>query len=181
MRTYGITAILTASLLLACKSSTPSPSAQQTKAGTQAEAHHDHGEGDHEHAAQASDATEAPNPKELLAAEKAAYERAKPVFEIHCARCHTSSGDHKQKKKALPHFSMDSYPFGGHHMAEMPETIRDVLGQAGDEASMPADNPGAVEGEELALILAWVDAFERSHKAGLHSHEDHHDHGGHSH
>ena len=28
---------------------------------------------------------------------------------------------------------------------------------------MPKDDKGAVKGEELELILAWADAFERAH------------------
>lgn len=182
MRLHGFTAILSASLLLACNSATPTKAPPRTEATSATESHEGHAEGDHGRASEASDASEAsagPNSEEILAAEKVAYERARPLLERHCAKCHTSSGSHRQKRKGLPHFSMDSYPFGGHHATEMAETIRDVLGQAGEDATMPKDDPGAVQGEELALILAWADAFERSHEAGLH--KDHGGHGGHKH
>lgn len=43
----------------------------------------------------------------------------------------------------------------------------------GKDSSMPMDDPGAVQGDELALILAWADAFDRSHGAGLPKHHGH--------
>lgn len=121
-------------------------------------------------------------PNDLLAAETGAYERARPVFEKYCAKCHTSDGA-KAKKKTLMHFNMDTYPFGGHHAAEIADAIRGALGADGGEATMPLDNPGVVQGQELAAILAWADAFERSHAGGLHNHQgnqghrDQHKHG----
>lgn len=106
-------------------------------------------------------------------AELAAFENAKPVFEKHCARCHTESSG---KRSALKHFVMDAYPFGGHHATSMPATIRKVLGQSGKRATMPKDKPGVVSGEELKLILEWADAAER---AALTKPTDGHD--GHTH
>ena len=53
---------------------------------------------------------------ELLAAEQAAFDKAKPVLEKNCARCH-SKGGAKAAKKKLDHFDMTTYPFGGHHAA----------------------------------------------------------------
>lgn len=94
--------------------------------------------------------------------ERAAYERALPAFQRHCARCHTTGGEKANKGGALKHFNMDRYPFTGHHASDIDETIRSVLGAVGERPSMPRDNPGAVSGEELALILAWADAFERA-------------------
>ena len=44
---------------------------------------------------------------------------------------------------------------------------------------MPADKKGAVKGDELALIAAWADAFDASHKGG--AHEGHGGGGGHDH
>jgi hypothetical protein len=103
------------------------------------------------------------------------------VLDKHCARCHTKSGK-KAKKASLTHFSMDSYPFGGHHATEIGEEIREVLGLEGKKASMPPDQKGVVKGEELALIVAWTEAFDRSHAAGLHDHGDGAAHGaGHQH
>jgi hypothetical protein len=99
-----------------------------------------------------------PTPEEF-----AAFEKAKPAFERHCFRCHTSAGK-KSKPKALAHISMDSYPFGGHHADESGSVVRKVLG-AGAKATMPSDDPGAVKGEDLALILAWAGAFEHAHPA----------------
>lgn len=104
--------------------------------------------------------------EELRVAEQRAYERARPVFERHCSKCHTSGGK-QAKRGALRHFSMDAYPFGGHHAGEMAATIREVLGATGEEATMPDDDPGSVQGEELAAVLEWAAAFERSYAAGL--------------
>lgn len=100
-----------------------------------------------------------PTPKEI-----AAFERAKPAFERHCFRCHTSAGK-KSKAKALAHITMDAYPFGGHHADESGTVVRKVLGGGGGKPTMPSDDPGAVTGEDLARILAWADAFENAHPA----------------
>lgn len=133
---------------------------------------HQHADGDHGRGTKAPDpAPAARGPDDLLAAERTAYQAARPVFERYCASCHTAAGVHPQRRTALPHFDMDSYPFGGHHATEMAATIREVLGATGEDATMPKDNPGVVQGDDLALVLAWADAFERSHKAGLHDHE----------
>jgi mono/diheme cytochrome c family protein len=104
--------------------------------------------------------------------EQEAYERARPVFERHCASCHTSSAG---KQAALRHFAMDRYPFGGHHAGQISGTIREVLGASGKPATMPKDRPGAVQAEELRAILDWADAFDRAHAAGNH-HEHRHQH-----
>ncbi|HEU5056991.1 MAG TPA: c-type cytochrome [Kofleriaceae bacterium] len=117
---------------------------------------------------------------DLLAAEAAALEKARPVFDKHCARCHTKGGKNA-RPKTLEHFDMSSYPFGGHHAGEIAGEIREVLAIGGGKPSMPADKPGAVSGDELALIAAWADACEKSHGAGAHQghgHGDDHDHGG---
>ncbi|MGN6109642.1 MAG: c-type cytochrome [Kofleriaceae bacterium] len=104
---------------------------------------------------------------ELLAAETAAYEKAKPVFVKYCASCHQKGG-RKANKKNLDHFDMTSYPLGGHHAAEIGEEVREVLGIGGGKPTMPAGKPGSVKGEELALIAAWVDAFEAARAGGAH-------------
>jgi hypothetical protein len=119
--------------------------------------------------------TEAPT--DLLAVEKAAFERARPVLETHCSRCHNQDGGAaaKMKKKALPHFSLDGYPPGGHHAHEVTAEVRRVLGVGGPgvvKATMPMDRPGAVKGEELAAILAWADAYDAAEQAGLHRSAD---------
>ncbi len=121
----------------------------------------------------------APDPAQikadLLAAENAAYEKAKPVFEKYCAKCHSKDG-RKQSVSKREHFDMTTYPFGGHHAMEVHIEVREALGLTGKKPTMPADNKGAVKGEELELIKAWADAFEASHKGG--AHEGHEQHGG---
>ena len=95
--------------------------------------------------------------------ERAAFAAAKPAFERHCFRCHTTAGK-KSKHKALEHISMDRYPFGGHHAGEAGPAIRKVLAIGGaTKATMPSDDPGAVTGDDLAKIAAWADAFDRAH------------------
>src|SRR5687768_8186442 len=64
---------------------------------------------------------------ELLAAEMAAHDNAKPVFDKWCAKCH-SQGNKLATKKKLDHFDMTKYPFGGHHAMEISKEIREALG-----------------------------------------------------
>lgn len=114
----------------------------------------------------------------LLAAEMAAFDKAKPVFDKWCAKCHSKDGA-KQSAAKREHFDMTTYPFGGHHAMDVHNEISVVLGVTGKKPTMPADNKGAVKGEELELIKAWIDAFEASHQGG--AHEGHDAHGGHKH
>lgn len=120
-----------------------------------------------------------PEPKdpkaELLAAETAAWNTAKPVFDGACARCHTSAGK-KATKKKLDHFNLDSYPLGGHHRGTIGYTIRDVLGLSGKKPMMPDDKPGSVQGDDLAKIKAWTDAWDAAEKGGAHPAAGDHDH-----
>jgi mono/diheme cytochrome c family protein len=104
---------------------------------------------------------------DLLANEQAAYEKAKPLFDQYCAKCHTRSGKNASKKK-LGHFDMTSYPFGGHHTATMGTTIREVLGLGGAKPTMPDDKPGRVKGDELATIDAWAQAWLEADQGGAH-------------
>lgn len=110
----------------------------------------------------------APSPPPVTAStdpaqlEREAFDRAHPVFVRFCADCHTTQGAH-HRAATLRHFAMDGYPFGGHHAATMARTIREVLGVAGEPATMPDDHPGAVQGADLALVLAWADAWDRMH------------------
>ena len=117
---------------------------------------------------------------ELLAAETAAFEKAKPVFEKHCARCHSKDGKSTSLKKR-GHFDMTTYPFAGHHAMEISKEIRKSLGLMGKKATMPADKKGAVQGDELELVKAWADAFDASHAGGAHEGHGQHGHGGHKH
>lgn len=116
-----------------------------------------------------------PDPKAaLLASETSAWETAKPVFMKYCATCHTKDGK-KASKKKLDHFSLDTYPIGGHHTATIGFTIRDVLGLGDKKATMPYDKPGSVKGDDLAAIKAWTDAWEAAQKAEAHPQgEEHH-------
>jgi len=114
----------------------------------------------------------------LLAAETVAFEKAKPVFDNLCAKCHSKSGKLATTKK-LEHFDITTYPFGGHHAMEISGSIRKSLAIGGGKATMPFDNKGAVKGDELALIATWADAFDASHKGG--AHEGHSGHGEHEH
>lgn len=114
----------------------------------------------------------APDPAQikiaLLAAETAAYQSAKPVFEKYCAGCHQQGGK-KASAKKLGHFDMTTYPFAGHHAMEVSGTLRTVLGIGGGKPTMPFGKPGAVKGDDLALIAAWADAFDASHAGGAHA------------
>ncbi len=111
-------------------------------------------------------------PSDPLAEERAAYERAAPVFERHCFVCHTKAGA-RATRSALHHVRMDSYPFGGHHADELAAIVRQVLGATGERPTMPRNDPGSVRGEDLAAVLAWADAFDRAQAAGLHAGEEH--------
>lgn len=113
------------------------------------------------------------------AAETAAFEQAKPVFAKYCAGCHTQGGQAaaEQQAEALEHFDMTSYPFGGHHAATIGTEVKEVLGATGEKPSMPKNRPGSVKGDELALVLAWADAFEAAHPA----HDEHDEHDAHDH
>lgn len=104
---------------------------------------------------------------DLLAAEHAAYEKAKPVFGKYCAKCH-SKDSKKATAKALGHFDMTSYPLGGHHAMEASAQVRKALAIGGGKPTMPMDQKGAVQGDELALIAAWADAFDQAHQGGAH-------------
>jgi hypothetical protein len=108
-------------------------------------------------------------PKE---AELAAYKKALPVFQKYCGDCHTPR-KRRKPKKAWKHFTMGSYPFGGHHAHEIGKEIREALGVGGGKATMPKDDPGSVKGAELALVVAWSRAFDRAHPKGGHGHHHH--------
>ena len=167
--------LITATALAACGGKSP-----KTTTPTEADhaAHHE-GEGSGSAVATPTDQPKEPekpaeppppakDPKaELLAAETAAWDTAKPVFEKSCATCHSTAGK-KAAKKKLDHFNMDTYPLGGHHTATIGFTIRGVLGISGKKATMPYDKPGSVKGDDLAKIKAWTDAWEAAEKGGAH-------------
>jgi hypothetical protein len=112
----------------------------------------------HAHGDHGADRVSKPPPEEL-----SAFARAKPIFEQHCFRCHTTSGK-KSKRKAMEHMNMNGYPFEGHHAGEAGQAIRKVLGIGRPtKPTMPSDDPGAVKGDALAKIAAWADAYEHAH------------------
>ena len=104
---------------------------------------------------------------ELLAAEQAAFDKAKPVFDKWCAKCHSADGKNTSPKKRKE-LDISQYPFTGEHASA--KDIRKTLGIGGGKPSMPADKKGAVQGDELAAIAAWADAWDASHKGGAHAH-----------
>jgi mono/diheme cytochrome c family protein len=110
-----------------------------------------------------------PDPKpDLLAAETAAYDKAKPVFTKYCASCHTK-GAKKADAKKLKHFDMTTYPFGGEHANSIGNEVRITLGlDTAKKASMPADKPGSVKGDDLAAITAWTEAWRAAGQGGVH-------------
>jgi hypothetical protein len=158
----------------------PPPTSASSDAGSGDEhaGHRGAAAGGDGHAAHGGGSAGASDPQVIASAEQTALAGARPVLERHCAKCHTAAGK-KAKKGSLAHFSMDAYPFGGHHAAELGATIREVLGASGKPATMPKDDPGVVQGAELETVLAWTRAFDAAHAAGLHQHEGEHGHGDH--
>jgi hypothetical protein len=104
--------------------------------------------------------------KDALAAETAAYEKAKPVFEGFCKGCHVK-GQKNAKAKTLGELEITAYPFTGKHANTA--DIRKVLGVDGGKATMPKSKPGSVKGDDLAAITAWADAFDAAETAGAHA------------
>lgn len=99
----------------------------------------------------------------LLSPELAAYERARPVFQRFCGNCHIN-GAPMWRQSITSHFDMGHYPFTGHHSNTITITIRRVLGANGRPPTMPPRaGAGSVRGEDLQLILAWADAYDRAH------------------
>lgn len=112
----------------------------------------------------------APDPdqpkKDALAAELAAFEKAKPVFEKFCQSCHVK-GQKNANAKKLGEFEMTAYPFTGEHNTA--KDIREVLAIGGGKATMPKTKPGSVKGDDLATIAAWADAWDAAEAAGAHA------------
>lgn len=115
-----------------------------------------------------SKAAPAKSKADLLAAENKAWDAATPVFQKYCIRCHTKGGKDATKKR-LDHFNITSYPPAGHHSATIALTVRDVLGISGKTPKMPFGNVGVVQGDELAAIKAWTDAWQAADKGGAHA------------
>jgi hypothetical protein len=112
-----------------------------------------------------------PPAPQVAAAEQDAYAKARPVFETYCAGCHTRTGA-KASPKSLDHLDMTSYPFGGHHGSMAGPAVAEVLGLDGKKPTMPLDHPGAVTGDELALVKAWIDAYDAAHPDAMSMHHD---------
>lgn len=142
----------------------PTPATKSSSNPADARALNESGDAGHSGHSGHTDAgakSEVRTPKEL---ELAAYKAALPVFKQHCADCHTPRKG-KKKKKAWKHFTMGGYPFGGHHAHEIGKSIRHSLGVGSKKATMPKDDPGAVKGDQLALIVAWSRAFDKANPA----------------
>ncbi len=171
--TKHLSVLFLAAIFAACGSKSSPPT-------TPVEPPHDHAAHDHGAGAGSAVATpdpdkpaEAPKPDaakvkaELLAAERTAWDTAKPMFDKSCATCHSKAGK-KSAKKKMDHFNMDMYPPGGHHTGTIGFTIREVLGIDGKKPTMPFDKPGSVQGEDLAKIKAWTDAWVAADNGGAH-------------
>jgi hypothetical protein len=102
----------------------------------------------------------------LLEEERVAYQGARSVLAARCARCHHEDGEQATGNK-LDHFDITLYPFGGRYGTDT-ATIRRVLGLDGSEPIMPFDDPGILDGEELATIEAWTRAYDEADDAGAH-------------
>jgi hypothetical protein len=159
-RLPSVVGLVSLPILVSCGASPPKPAPETP-------AHPEHNE--HAHAEEA--ASTSPSAA-VTEEERTAYEKARPVFETYCAKCHTTQGN--GSAMAMHHFNMDTYPFGGHHATQITATIREVLGASGKPATMPRDNPGAVKGQDLQVILAWADAYDRAHPKSRTSDEAHH-------
>ena len=137
----------------------PDPSAPQ-------EAHADPVHQEHEGAAPAADD------------HNVAFTKAKPVFDKFCGGCHTKDG-YATSSEAIEHLDMSQYPFGGHHADEIGKSIRTSVGAAGKPATMPAGATDSLKGDDLKLIVAWCDAFDKAQPAK--KKDAGHDHSGHKH
>ena len=147
------------------------PAAPDEHAGHDRGEHAGHDMAGHDHAAM--DKAAGPDAVAIATAEKAAFEKARPIFERACAPCHSAKGA-KPSEKAIKELSLDGYPFGGEHGATAGPTIRKVLGvEGGEKATMPKNKPGSIVGADLEAIVAWTKAFDASHAAGLHDHAGH--------
>ena len=121
-------------------------------------------------AAAALVACHAPPPRPAIGAgvapaEKAALDDAWPVLARDCAPCHSASGTHASRDKAMQHVDMSIYPFGGEHAATVGFEVREALGLTGKPATMPANDPGSVRGADLAAIDRWARAWIAAHPA----------------
>ena len=108
----------------------------------------------------------APDPAEVkaqaAARELAAYKTAEPVFTRYCASCHQKGGKHATAK-TLAHLDISTYPFKGHHAAEIGPKLRQVLGIGGGKATLPKGRPGIVGNGELDEIAAFCAAWDEAH------------------
>ena len=152
--------------LAACGGKAPPPAAQPATAPTAAAAPADAAPAPATSSAPAS-AGDDQAKADALAAENAAYAKAKPVFDKYCASCHTKGGARATVKK-LSHVDMTTYPFGGMHTKSIGNEVRKVLGLDGGKPTMPYGHPGAVKGDDLAAIAAWTEAWRAAGKAGAH-------------
>jgi hypothetical protein len=125
--------------LVACGAS---GATQHPEAASHSPNEHTHAEG---RTANSSNATSKTSPPglEVSPEERAAYEKARPLFETYCAKCHTTQGA-KATAEALEHFGMDAYPFRRASRCGNHGDDSRSLGATGSKPSMPRDKPGAV-------------------------------------
>jgi hypothetical protein len=185
---HAFLGLFSALALAGCGSSGATPANSPSPAAGNTEHGHQHSDDNGHHSEPAEVPVEVPVPAleapvtiDLMATEMAAYQRAKAVFDEQCAGCHTPDSSRKKPKKGVAHFSMATYPFDGHHRAELGESIRVAIGATDKAATMPQDDPGSIEGAELEALVAWADAFDAAAKAGVGYHataaEGGHEHG----
>lgn len=168
--------------LVACGSRPPPPTTDTPDAQSQAAPASDAGPDPQANPLEATPQPTEPAPAQAAAdhhaAELAAYERAKPVFDKFCANCH-AQGRPGARPGTLSHLDITRYPFAGHHADTVAATVRKSLGIDGGKATMPKNKPGSVTGADLALIKAWTDAFDAAHAGAAHASTDAH-HGEHN-
>lgn len=123
--------------------------------------------------------------RDPLAVERAAYDAARPVLDRWCARCHVPTNGSMSVITSNT-FDISTYPFGGSDGPKAGYHVADVLGIMFDDLDgadgtdelrrpwaqhaprMPRNDPGAVKGDELALVRTWTVAWRAAHRAGLH-------------
>lgn len=107
----------------------------------------------------ASRADAEPINDDVALVEVAAYVQARSAFQRHCFRCHAITGE-EATKKSLERLDMSRYPFGGRRGPIAGRAIRQVLGDGGGKPTMPKDDPGGVQGDDLLVISKWADVFD---------------------
>lgn len=171
MKHFHILSIVTSIALAACGGKTKGDTTPPGGGGTEPDAAPVTGETTPD----AAPAEPEPDPHEaLMAAETSAWDSAKPVIDKYCGGCHVEGGA-KATEKKLEHINFTRYPIESHHTDTLTATIGHVLGVDGAKPTMPKDKPGSVKGDELALIEAWIEAYNAAEDGGAHAEHEHDD------